>query len=177
MDVARARLLERRAQTIASWVSSAALGDSCSMRPGSGPEGYAWQAGSDAGICLTGRRAEAGGRWHERETPWIRKTGWRQASATNASNGATGFASKKGRVIGTSVTYCFKIGAASAGSRRGRCAPRSPRYREPRASDLCLPPPTSPASSKVCHCAGLARSTERCDAVRAPLGRGFALVY
>jgi hypothetical protein len=40
-------------------------------------EGHSWHAGSNAGICLTGWKAEGGGRRHERNTPWIRKTGWR----------------------------------------------------------------------------------------------------
>ena len=50
-------------------------------------------------------------------SPRMRKTGWRWASATNASSGEDGFASKYGRMIEISVTYCFKRGAASAGPR------------------------------------------------------------
>jgi hypothetical protein len=62
MDVSRARLRERRAQTIALLGIFGGRGEFFNARPGSGPEGHAWHAGSDAGIWLTYRRAEGGDR-------------------------------------------------------------------------------------------------------------------
>jgi hypothetical protein len=60
MSIAGTRLRERRGQTIALWVYSAAEGRCFNARPGSGPESHAWQARSDAGICLTGLKSEGG---------------------------------------------------------------------------------------------------------------------
>ena len=118
----------------------------------------------------------------------MRKTGWRWASATHASSGASGVASKNGRVIGTSVTDCFRTGALSSGPSSTmpnglRLAPTAEGHLA-RGSGVAHPGHLAIGGDEpamcaflhqghgrrvcVCRCVGLAPSTDRCVAVPDP---------
>src|ERR1035437_8935542 len=101
------------------------------------------------------RPSRRAGRYHSLDAPPVgesyagpmRNTGWRAASAANASTGESGRTSKYGRVMLTLVTYVLSTGALSAGpsSVIGTTSDVLPRARVTRPAALaCWTHATSP---------------------------------